>query len=119
MNFDDFFDSTPEKEDPDVEILQQRTKPKKKSVRKVFHDVNTAKAAANAKAKKDSASKRMPGHTREKRAISNNADLNKSYIAFSNTELKFAPSIRNFTTEEKSNTVLEYGPKVIIHKKAT
>ena len=84
----------------------------------MFRDVNIEKECYG-KGKKDSASKRKPGHTREKRAISNTADLNKSYIAMTSTELKFDPSIRNFTTEEKSNKVLEYGPKVIMHKKTT
>ena len=45
INFDDFFDSTPEKDEPTIEILQKKliVKPKKKSVRRVFHDVSTAK----------------------------------------------------------------------------
>ena len=45
INFDDFFDSTPEKDELSIEILQKKliVKPKKKSVRRVFHDVSTAK----------------------------------------------------------------------------
>ena len=50
--FDDFIDSTPEKDEPTIEILQKKlvVKPKKKSVktvRRVMHDINTTKEFSN------------------------------------------------------------------------
>ena len=49
VDFDDFFDSTPEREDNDQEILemlrQKKQKPKKQKAvrRRIYHDVSVAK----------------------------------------------------------------------------
>lgn len=66
INFDDFIDSTPEKDEPTIEILQKKlvVKPKKKSVktvRRVIHDINTTNEFSNPKLN-ESYMRRQPYH---------------------------------------------------------
>ena len=120
VEFDDFFDSTPSKEDDDQDILemlqQKNKKPKKKTVRRIYHDVSVAKELK----KKQSPVKRQPAHIREKRSnASGIKDLNRSV---NQSDCKsnpasmhgnsFTPTAKYFTTEEKVTANLDFGAKV-------
>ena len=117
INFDDFFDSTPEKDEPTIEILQKKliVKPKKKSVRRVFHDVSTAKELS-ARRTKESNTRRQPYHQRRSNTHCTEKDAYKSLMGLNSAQSLVAEDFSLIHTEEKHIPQLSFRQAVAQRK---